>query len=154
MKKKKRRWDQATSEDTPAKKKWDQSETPSNTHWDETPGRSKTGGETPGTLRGSETPGATPGTLRGEETPGRTPGATPSARMWEATPSYLPAGAATPGSATPGGTTPSAASRGMLLYIIVIYVTLRKFDISARCLGDLLQTNPYISMLSLRVLWS
>jgi len=111
-KKKRRRWDQtATEETTPAKKKWDETETPSNSRWDETPGRTKpAGSETPGTLRGSETPGATPGTLRGEETPGRTPGATPSARMWEATPSYLPAGGATPGSATPGGTTPSAQS--------------------------------------------
>lgn len=53
--------------------------TPSNSRWDETPGRSK----------GSETPGATPST-----------------RMWEPTPSHTPAGAATPGRDTPGHATP------------------------------------------------
>lgn len=45
--------------------------------------------------------------MLGEETPGRTPGATPSLRAWEATPSHIPAGSATPGGATPGGVTPS-----------------------------------------------
>lgn len=53
-------------------------------------------------MHGSETPG-----MLGEETPGRTPGATPSLRAWEATPSHIPAGSATPGGATPGGVTPS-----------------------------------------------
>ncbi|KXJ28297.1 splicing factor 3B subunit 1 isoform X1 [Exaiptasia diaphana] len=91
---KRRRWDQqATGEETPKKKSaWDQPEiaTPSNSRWDETPGRPK----------GSETPGVTP------HRPGsETPGATPSTRIWEATPSHT-----TPGHATPGGTTPGMAS--------------------------------------------
>ena len=72
--KKRRRWDQ-TAEDTPSKAKkssWDAAEsaTPSNTLWDETPGRAK----------GAETPGATPGTQR----------------QWEATPGHATPGAATP----------------------------------------------------------
>ncbi|XP_069110836.1 splicing factor 3B subunit 1-like isoform X1 [Argopecten irradians] len=81
--KKKRRWDQA-SDDTPAKKSkstWDKEEatTPSNSRWDETPGRAK----------GAETPGATPGQ---------------STRMWDATPGHATPGAATPGrgDSTPG----------------------------------------------------
>ncbi|XP_060086188.1 splicing factor 3B subunit 1-like isoform X2 [Ylistrum balloti] len=81
--KKKRRWDQA-SDDTPAKKTkstWDKEEavTPSNSRWDETPGRAK----------GAETPGATPGQ---------------STRMWDATPGHATPGAATPGrgDSTPG----------------------------------------------------
>ena len=81
-------------------------QTPSVGRWDDTPGRAK-GGETPG--RGGDTPGTsrgseTPGTARGSETPGA--GATPSARIWEATPSYVPSGSATPTGATPGGSTP------------------------------------------------
>ncbi|KAK2144433.1 hypothetical protein LSH36_757g00005 [Paralvinella palmiformis] len=85
--KKRRRWDQ-TAEDTPSKMKkssWDAAEsaTPSNTLWDETPGRAK----------GAETPGATPGTQR----------------QWEATPGHATPGAATPGRETPGAqATPSA----------------------------------------------
>jgi len=92
--KKKRRWDQ-TAEDTPsntpsAKKKssgstWDAAEsagTPSSARWDETPGRAKEGGQTPG---------ATPGA---------------STRMWDATPGHATPGAATPGRDTPGHETP------------------------------------------------
>ncbi|XP_021367519.1 splicing factor 3B subunit 1-like isoform X2 [Mizuhopecten yessoensis] len=81
--KKKRRWDQA-SDDTPAKKSkstWDKEEatTPSNSRWDETPGRAK----------GADTPGATPGQ---------------STRMWDATPGHATPGAVTPGrgDSTPG----------------------------------------------------
>ncbi|XP_056007086.1 splicing factor 3B subunit 1-like isoform X3 [Ostrea edulis] len=85
--KKKRRWDQATDDSSAKKAKttWDAAETPSNTRWDETPGR-KTG---------AETPGATPGQ---------------STRMWDATPGHLTPGATTPGrDATPGHqNTPSA----------------------------------------------
>ena len=88
--KKKRRWDQ-TAEDTPASKKkasgtsWETAEasTPSNSRWDETPGRPK----------GGETPGATPGA---------------STRMWDATPGHATPGAATPGRETPGHETPGA----------------------------------------------
>ncbi|XP_013413734.1 splicing factor 3B subunit 1 [Lingula anatina] len=83
---KRRRWDQAAEDGTaPAKKKssWDAAEstTPSQARWDETPGRQK-GGETPGNM------------------------ATPSTRMWEATPGHATPGAATPGRDTPGHTTP------------------------------------------------
>lgn len=86
---KRRRWDQTSGDETPAKKKatsWDMAEaqTPSQTRWDETPGR----------LKGSETPGATPGQ---------------STRMWDATPSHATPGATTPGHETPGHKgTPSA----------------------------------------------
>uniref|UniRef100_A0A4W6F9H6 Splicing factor 3b subunit 1 n=1 Tax=Lates calcarifer TaxID=8187 RepID=A0A4W6F9H6_LATCA len=88
--KRKRRWDQ-TADQTPSNatpkkmSSWDQTpghtpaHTPSNSRWDETPGRPK----------GSETPGATPST-----------------RMWDPTPSHTPAGAATPGRDTPGHATP------------------------------------------------
>lgn len=102
--KKRRRWDQ-TGDDTPAKKQTDQPQTPSAGKWDETPGRSKAS-DTPG--RSTDTPGhgnETPGTSRGDmDTPGRG-GVTPSTRIWEATPSYIPQGAATPtniGAGTPG----------------------------------------------------
>ncbi|GIY82436.1 splicing factor 3B subunit 1 [Caerostris darwini] len=91
---KRRRWDQAAGDETPgttpAKKKassWDaaESHTPSNSRWDETPGRIP---------KGSETPGATPGQ---------------STRMWDATPAHATPGAATPGHDTPGHkATPSA----------------------------------------------
>ncbi len=88
--KKRARWDQTSSDDTPqAKKKssWDSAEatTPSNTRWDETPGRPK----------GGETPGATPGA---------------STRQWDSTPGHATPGAATPGRGdTPGHqATPSA----------------------------------------------
>ncbi|GFN90690.1 splicing factor 3b subunit 1-like [Plakobranchus ocellatus] len=98
---KRRRWDQAGgAEDaaTPVAKKkssWDAAEaaTPSNSRWDETPGRHK-GAETPGATPSQRawdaTPGhATPGAVtpgRGEETPGHK--ATPSARKnrWDETP--------------------------------------------------------------------
>lgn len=85
--KKKRRWDQA-AEDSGGKKAkttWESAETPSNTRWDETPGR-KTG---------AETPGATPGQ---------------STRMWDATPGHLTPGATTPGrdTGTPGHQASSA----------------------------------------------
>ena len=87
--KKRRRWDQ-TADDTPSSKQakktssWDAAETagtPSNSRWDETPGRSK----------GAETPSATPGQ---------------STRMWEATPGHATPGAVTPGRDTPGHATP------------------------------------------------
>lgn len=90
---KRRRWDQATGDETPAtpaKKKtssWDmaESQTPSQSRWDETPGRIP---------KGSETPGATPGA---------------STRIWDATPAHATPGAATPGHDTPGHrATPSA----------------------------------------------
>ncbi|RUS90026.1 hypothetical protein EGW08_002213 [Elysia chlorotica] len=98
---KRRRWDVAGgAEDSaaPATKKkssWDAAEatTPSNSRWDETPGRPK-GAETPGATPSQRawdaTPGhATPGAVtpgRGEETPGHR--ATPSARKnrWDETP--------------------------------------------------------------------
>uniref|UniRef100_A0A4D5R9W7 Splicing factor 3B subunit 1 n=1 Tax=Scolopendra viridis TaxID=118503 RepID=A0A4D5R9W7_SCOVI len=88
---KRRRWDQTGDEtpSTPSKKKassWDIAEahTPSQSYWEETPGRPK----------GSDTPGATPGA---------------STRMWDATPGHATPGAATPGHETPGHrTTPSA----------------------------------------------
>ncbi|CAC5379737.1 splicing factor 3B subunit 1-like isoform X1 [Mytilus californianus] len=86
--KKKRRWDQS-ADDTPAKKSksgWEEAATPSNTRWDETPGRPK----------GSDTPGATPGQ---------------STRVWDTTPGHATPGATTPGrgDSTPGhNTTPSA----------------------------------------------
>ncbi|KAF6208816.1 hypothetical protein GE061_014557 [Apolygus lucorum] len=85
--KKRGRWDQTVdSEGVVAKKKsaeattpttWDKDEqsTPAQVRWDETPGHQK----------GSETPGATPST-----------------RMWDATPGH-----ATPGHATPGRETPA-----------------------------------------------
>ncbi|XP_013785371.1 splicing factor 3B subunit 1 isoform X2 [Limulus polyphemus] len=90
---KRRRWDQQAGDETPstpAKKKassWDmaESQTPSQSRWDETPGRIP---------KGSETPGATPGA---------------STRMWEPTPAHATPGAATPGHDTPGHkATPSA----------------------------------------------
>ncbi|UYV68384.1 SF3B1 [Cordylochernes scorpioides] len=83
----KRRWDDAVGggEETPKgpsmkKTSWDTAEaqTPSQTRWDETPGRVGKGGS-------------------------ETPGATPSSRVWDTTPGH-----ATPGAATPGHTTPSA----------------------------------------------
>ena len=84
--KKRRRWDQ-TADDTPAKQakkasSWDAAEagTPSNSRWDETPGRKPTGAETPS--------------------------ATPSTRIWDATPGHATPGAVTPGRDTPGHTTP------------------------------------------------
>uniref|UniRef100_A0A8D3E442 Splicing factor 3b subunit 1 n=1 Tax=Scophthalmus maximus TaxID=52904 RepID=A0A8D3E442_SCOMX len=90
--KRKRRWDQTADQQTPSNttpkkmSSWDQADTrhtpghtPSNSRWDETPGRPKS----------SETPGATPST-----------------RMWDPTPSHTPAGAATPGRDTPGHATP------------------------------------------------
>ncbi|XP_065053079.1 splicing factor 3B subunit 1-like isoform X1 [Rhopilema esculentum] len=102
--KRRRRWDQ-TGDELPAKKRPEQADTPSAGKWDETPGRTKAS-DTPG--RGAETPGRTgetPGTARGEsDTPGRG-GVTPSSRIWEATPNYVPQGAATPtniGIGTPG----------------------------------------------------
>jgi len=80
---KRRRWDQAADTGASAAKKkssWDAAEstapTPSNSRWDETPGRPK----------GSDTPGATP-----------------SSRQWDATPGHATPGAATPGrDGTPG----------------------------------------------------
>ncbi|KAK3725630.1 hypothetical protein RRG08_043047 [Elysia crispata] len=98
---KRRRWDVAGGAEegaAPAPKKkssWDAAEaaTPSNSRWDETPGRPK-GAETPGATPSQRawdaTPGhATPGAVtpgRGEETPGHR--ATPSARKnrWDETP--------------------------------------------------------------------
>ena len=61
---------------------WDAAEaaTPANAQWGETPGR-KTGAETPGQM------------------------ATPSTRMWDATPGHATPGAMTPGRETPGATT-------------------------------------------------
>ena len=85
--------------------------TPSASRWDETPGRPKGGetpgggtrwDETPGRAKGSETPGGSTTPHRGSETPG----ATPSARMWEATPSHATPGSTTPGNITPGHSTP------------------------------------------------
>lgn len=83
--KRKGRWDQS-SEDTPTVKKTVVSATPSSQAtpswenergaWEETPGGGGRGGETPG--------------------------ATPSARVWDATPAHL-----TPGHATPGRDTPA-----------------------------------------------
>jgi splicing factor 3B subunit 1 len=85
--KKRKRWDQAAEPESSVSKKssWDVAEanTPSNSHWDETPGRAK----------GAETPGAQP-----------TPG--PSTRMWDITPGHATPGAATPGHDTQA--TPSA----------------------------------------------
>ena len=80
---KRRRWDQSADSGASAAKKkssWDAAEstvpTPSNSRWDETPGRPK----------GSDTPGATP-----------------SSRQWDATPGHATPGAATPGrDSTPG----------------------------------------------------
>ncbi|CAH1789138.1 unnamed protein product [Owenia fusiformis] len=89
--KKRRRWDQAADDATPVKQKkssWDAAEgstTPSNTRWDETPGRRK-----------------------GDETPGS--GATPSVRQWAETPGHATPGAATPGRDTPGSMTPGHQS--------------------------------------------
>ncbi|XP_046846232.1 splicing factor 3B subunit 1-like [Xenia sp. Carnegie-2017] len=105
VEKKRRRWDQQQGGDDEApvaKKKsgtWDQSaETPGGgTRWDETPGR----------VKGSETPGGSTTPHRGAETPG----ATPSARMWEATPSHATPGSTTPGSMTPGHSTPGVSTR-------------------------------------------
>ncbi|XP_075255786.1 splicing factor 3B subunit 1-like isoform X2 [Convolutriloba macropyga] len=81
---KRKRWDLSTSgeeAETPQQKKavndFAEAQTPHMQRWDETPGRTK----------GSETPGVTPSA---------------STRMWEATPSYMTPGAATP-SQTPGG---------------------------------------------------
>ena len=82
---KRRRWDQSAeaAPTTPKKKSsWDAAEsstvTPSESRWDETPGKAK-GGETPGG------------------------GATPSARQWDATPGHATPGASTPGrDVTPG----------------------------------------------------
>lgn len=86
--KKRRRWDQ-TAEPEPAAKQskkdssWDGAETPGQNRWDDTPGRAK----------GADTPGATPST-----------------RMWDATPGHATPGATTPGRETPGtaALTPSA----------------------------------------------
>ncbi|XP_072179032.1 splicing factor 3B subunit 1-like [Diadema setosum] len=102
---KRSRWDMAKGDGaetpsttpgvTPRKKAstWDQAEsqTPSISRWDETPGRHK-----------------------GGETPGATPGATPSAstRIWEATPGHVTPGHVTPGHATPGHATPGHATPG------------------------------------------
>ncbi|XP_076460472.1 splicing factor 3B subunit 1-like isoform X1 [Babylonia areolata] len=86
---KRRRWDQTADTGAPAAKKkssWDAAETaaptPSNSRWDETPGRPK----------GSDTPGATPST-----------------RQWDATPGHATPGATTPGrDNTPGHPASSA----------------------------------------------
>lgn len=93
-------------------------QTPSAGKWDETPGRSKAS-DTPG--RSTDTPGhgnETPGTSRGDmDTPGRG-GVTPSTRIWEATPSYIPQGAATPtniGAGTPGH---GASKKDRLIYYL------------------------------------
>ena len=94
--------------------------TPSASRWDETPGRPKGGetpgggtrwDETPGRAKGSETPGGSTTPHRGSETPG----ATPSARMWEATPSHATPGSTTPGNITPGHSTPGMFSTFYLL---------------------------------------
>ena len=73
------RWDLQQTPDEPSRKKsaWGEEAptTPGHSNWDETPGRKE--GETPGG------------------------GATPSARMWDATPGAVTPGRATP--ATPGG---------------------------------------------------
>jgi splicing factor 3B subunit 1 len=54
--------------------------------------------------------GETPGRKTGAETPGQM--ATPSTRMWDATPGHATPGAMTPGRDTPGHTTtPSASTR-------------------------------------------
>ncbi|XP_014251368.1 splicing factor 3B subunit 1 isoform X2 [Cimex lectularius] len=83
--KKRGRWDQTVDSDASAAKKkaseatWDKDEaTPAQARWDETPGHAK----------GSETPGATPST-----------------RIWDATPGH-----ATPGHATPGRETPAQST--------------------------------------------
>ncbi|MBN3318632.1 SF3B1 factor, partial [Atractosteus spatula] len=93
--KRKRRWDQ-TADQTPGSA----STTPKKaSSWDQADTASETPGHTPSQSRWDETPGR----ARGSETPG----ATPSTRMWEPTPSHTPAGAATPGRGdTPGHATP------------------------------------------------
>jgi len=89
---KRRRWDVSSvgpADETPhkqAKSSWDavEANTPSQSRWDDTPGRAK----------GGETPGATPGA---------------STRQWDQTPGHASSGAATPGRETPGQqVTPSA----------------------------------------------
>ena len=81
------------------------------------------------------------------ETPGRktgseTPGATPSQRMWDATPGHATPGAVTPGRDTPGGgVTPSArknrwdetpkTERGETA--VVYYVVFRQILTFAEC---------------------
>ena len=89
---KRRRWDVSSvgpADETPhkqAKSSWDavEAHTPSQSRWDDTPGRAK----------GGETPGATPGA---------------STRQWDQTPGHASSGAVTPGRETPGQqVTPSA----------------------------------------------
>ena len=110
--------------------------TPSASRWDETPGRPKGGetpgggtrwDETPGRAKGSETPGGSTTPHRGSETPG----ATPSARMWEATPSHATPGSATPGSMTPGHSTPglSGSMFRVLLSIFYSAVTVKQLNV-------------------------
>jgi len=112
---KRRRWDVSSvgpADETPhkqqaSKSSWDavEANTPSQSRWDDTPGRAK----------GGETPGATPGA---------------STRQWDHTPGHASSGAVTPGRETPGQqVTPSArrnrwdetpkTDRGLLLMAVL-----------------------------------